>query len=274
MSAQPYVYQEFNLTNALQMPQVRDRLEKGVKLHELAKLKTMFQACAEKDYIRKMYGTMLQDLEFLQTSGAMQLPETKFGHHISSRRHWVAVSGFFRADRRSLYEENLQARKIVNTLSLYVPVLILDDQAWMIYQTLFRLSHFQPHITFRYLLYVLNVLDSTELPFGNFVNDDFVKWALWTKDPDELLPFLKNAKTQQQVEQGLLETMPQVTKDDPEGLLNQLLIGNYCLPMLRHWVCYDGWYFQPAVPTWAFREDNVGNYLTSWNFFVCEESVA
>lgn len=257
----PYVYQEFNLRSALEVPTVRDQLRRGVKLHEFRALKKVFEDAAQKEYIRKRYGTLFQDLEFLEAAGATKMPEARIGSHIASRRHWVAVQGSFRADAGSLFDEGVQVRKIVNTLSIYAPLLILDNEAWAVYDIILRASKGRTlDLPLKYLLYTLATLQETHLPFGTVVDERYVKWLLWTKEVEE-------------IERSLESLCGSLLKDDQEGLIPRLLAQNYCLPLHQHWISFDGWYFQPAIPSWAFSSGyHSQNYLTDWSFFAHDDA--
>lgn len=256
--SQSHEYQQFNLTNALLIPQVRDRFQRGVKLHELAQMKEFFIACSNDSYIRKTYGKMVQDLEFLESSGAMKLPAAIPGNHISSRKHWVAISGYYKVDYTSLCEEGIDIRTVVNTLSILAPILILDNDAWSIYNAVVRYTRAPHSVALQYLIYVLSTLQQTGMPYGGYVDDRFVKWLMWSKDPEEV--FSHN----QQVSSEVLQ-------DDKVGIMPKLLDGSYCMPMNNHWSFSDGWYYNVTVPSWTLSDrDYIDNQLSSWDFFTVE----
>lgn len=255
--SRPHDYQSFNLTNALQIPQVRDRFQRGVKLHEFAQMKAFFASCAESDYIRKTYGKMIQDLEFLESSGAMKLPAAMPGNHISSRKHWIAVSGHYKVDYTSLHEEGLEIRTIVNTLSILTPVLILDNDAWEIYNAVVRYTRAPHSVALRYLIYVLSTLQQTGMPYGSYVDDRYIKWLMWTKDPEEVFSYNNHV-------------VRDVLKDDQVGLVPKLISDSYCIPV-NHWSFSDGWYYNITVPSWTLSSrDNIDNQLSNWDFFTTE----
>ena len=253
------MYQEFNLHTAMQIPQVRDRFERGVKLHELKQLKTFFHSCSEKEYLRKTYGPMIQDLAFLENSGAMKLPCAAPGSHISSRRHWIALNGYYKVDQTTLLDEGIELRRIINTLSIHTPVLILDNEAWSVYKAILRYSRLNTMSVFKYLTYVVSVLSQTEMPYGSFVDDRFVKWLLWAKDPRD-------------VEDEVEKVLEKVTFDDHAGLVPLILNGSYCFP-IQNWISCEGYYYLMSVPSWTLSSkgpaDYTDNQLREWDFFTC-----
>jgi len=254
---------DFTISNALDTPQVRDRLEKGVKLHELANLKKFFEDSRAAQLVRKSYGYLIQDMEFLQTTGAMRFPERPSVAPISTVRHWVAIRGYYKVDPVLLASSGVEHRVIINTASLNLPVLIMDADAWRLYYLITKYSrgvNTREQI-FTYLLYVLDVLKPTQLPFGVYVDEGFVKWMMFCKDYNDIAEQVCGLSSSEIVA-------------DSEGILQSLVDESFCMPS-KTWIFSDGLYFQITVPSWTLSSrdgiDYTGNYITDWDFFVATE---
>lgn len=254
---------EFTISNALDTPQVRDRLEKGVKLHDLANLKKFFEESRSAQLVRKSYGYLIQDMEFLHTTGAMRFPERPSVASISTVRHWVAIQGYFKVDPVLLASSGVEHRVIINTASLNLPVLIMDADAWRLYYLISKYSRGNntKEQIFTYLLYILDVLKQTQLPLGAYVDEGFVKWVMFCKDYNEIVEQAYDLPSSDLV-------------DDPEGVLSNIADETFCMPS-KTWIFSDGLYYQITVPSWTLSSkdgiDYTGNYITGWDFFVATE---
>ena len=95
------------------------------------------------------------------------------------------------------------------------------------------------------------------MPYGSYVDERYIKWLMWTKDPEEIFSYTNHV-------------VREVLKDDQVGLVPKLISDSYCIP-LNHWSFSDGWYYNITVPSWTLsNRDNIDNQLSNWDFFTTE----
>lgn len=248
----------FVLSEALSIPKVRDRLQHGVPLHELGALVKFYESARNEQFVQKEYGHLFQDLEFLQVSGAMEHPQVPHGAMIASQFHWVAVRGYVNVDPYALNNTGLQHRIIINTPALYAPVITLGNGSWAIYSDILRYGGHRPldQILY-YLLYIIDVVQQSKMPYRIYVNEYFTKHVLWMKPYDEVLEYVT-------------ERLEEILKDDEAHGVAQLMSGELCLPR-QEWIFSDGWFFNILVPPWVFSHhdgnDYTRNQILGWDFF-------
>lgn len=252
------------LRDCFSVPVVRDRLEKGVKLQELVEIKKFLELNREQEYLKKEYGYLIQDLEFLESVGALRMPAATPGRYVTLKPHWIAIRGYFEVNQFTLAHEGVESRFIINTPSLFTPILTLDTDAWQLYSMITRAGHLSRYQALAYLVYILEVLHLTDLPLGQVVTPSYVRYAISTYDPDGVL---------EEAKRSYVRLMTANRIDDPKGTLLRILNETYCLPT-NDWIFSDGWYYLATIPSWtmssAGHEDYSGNYVQSWDFFTCE----
>jgi hypothetical protein len=250
--------------DCMMFPAVRDRLERGVKLHELDQLKKFLELNKQEAYLKKQYGHLIQDLEFLEVEGALKFPQIQPDLYLSIKPHWVAIKGYYQVNSSLLQQEDLTHRFFVNTPSLKSPILVLNNEAWRIYRRILltnrNLTRYQ---AFNYLVYILYVLSVSESVYGSVIDDDFVRRTVFTYTAQEI----------QDVAVEYYECLLGSKIEDPNQKLPLLLKEDYCLPC-NSWIFSDGWYFHVVVPTWTLSQrqgqDYSNNRLESWDFFTSD----
>lgn len=249
------------ISEGLEIPAVRDRLQRGVKLHDLAALQKFLEENREQAFLKKEYGYLVQDLEFLQAVGALEMPDVEHSKFITLKPHWVAINGYFNVNPFTLSREGVESRFVINTPSVRTPILILDNQAWRIYRLALRFGRLTRYQALAYLVYLLEVSHLTD---EHAVSDAYIKHVVSQYDTDSMREEAMASYTRL-VEAAKIE--------DPCGALSRILDEVFCLPT-NSWIFSDGWYHLITMPSTLFaddgREDYTGNYVQSWDFFVTE----
>ena len=264
MRNHPGVREPSFLSDCFQVPEVRDRLERGVKIQELANLKLFLENSRAEALVQKQYGYLIQDLEFLESEGAMKLPVVRTNTYVSVVPHWVALKGYFEVDEHSLSRVGMMRKFIINAPSIRSPLLCLDADAWGIYKLILSSSRMTKYQAISYLVYILEVLAMTESPFGDVVDDRYVQHVVWTTSHEEV---------QEQAIEAHARLVESQKFDDPLGIIPLILTEDYCLPT-NSWIFSDGNYFLLSVPSWTLSSqegmDFSDNYVESWDFFSVE----
>ena len=252
------------LQSCFDVPQVRNRLERGVKLNELLELREFLEKHRHEQFVQKEYGHLYEDLDFLKQAGALSVPYPDLRCFISVRPHWVAVKGYFNVSKSLLLTGEVQSRWVVNTLALCAPMMILHSDAWKIYKSVLSSARLTPRQALIYTIYILEILSLTEAPLGTLVNDALIRYVVREYDSESLLSRSLDS---------LLRLAQTSRIEDPQGVLPALFRNEYCFPN-HSWIIWDGWLYLPMLPSWTLStwgdEDNSGNYIEQWDFFSTE----
>lgn len=248
----------FDLSEALSIPVVRDKLGKGMALHQLDELMQFYERAKSDQYVLKTYGGMMQDLEFLTSVGATKPPVVPRDSLISISYHWIAIKGYYTVNPYWLQEEGIQQRVIVNTPSLYVPVISLHHEAWRVFCDMWQHSHVNSQTRMWYYLYLLIVLRNVGMTYEDYVMSHFVDHTVRNTD-------------YQYVAEYVQEHLSDVLVSDRYHVIEKLLAGKYCMPC-GQWIRADESYHNIVVPTWTLTsrgtEDLTGNRINQWDFFL------
>ena len=226
-------------------------------LQDLGEIKRFLERSRNEQLIKKEYGYLIQDLEFLEMEGALKLPVIPPGKFMTVRDHWVALKGYFDVNDFDLEKEGLARRFIINTPSVRTPVIALDTEAWKIYSTILQHSQLTRYQAMCYLVYILEVLMMTESPLGDIVDEDYIHHVVMAHD---VSVFLEAA------DESCLRLQLAERFDDPSAIIPRILREEYCLPS-NNWIFSDGSYFLMSLPSWTLSSSN--NYVENWDFFTC-----
>lgn len=248
----------FDLTEALKIPVVRDRLGKGLALHQFDELMQFYERARSDQYLLKTYGGMMQDLEFLRSVGATNPPQIQSGCVMSTSYHWVAIKGYYSVNPYWLQEEGIQQRLIVNTPSLYVPILTLSDEAWRVFYDLYQYRHSNTQTALFYYLYLLDVLKMMGMTYEEYCHTRFVEHTIYNTDMTQIMDHVYSR-------------LEHVLEGDSCAVVPKLLDGQYCMPCSQ-WLRAGSCYHNILVPSWTLtsraKEDLTGNRINQWDFFL------
>lgn len=246
------------LSSAFQYPELKTKLQHGVKLDELRQIKQWLEDHRNEAYLSKEYGYLLADLEFLNDTKSLGPPTAPAGAYVTVRRHWVAIRGYFDVDSGFLDQEGMQSRWIVNTMSVKAQILTLDAEAYAIYKCLAKVAprNTPTSALLQLLVYILHTHHET-----GGVDESYVKYVMRTYGYDVQDAALKSAENLAGAQR----------LQDEDAVVPRLMRSDYCVPS-RTCHVYDGWFHFLTLPTWTLSAlgsvDYSGNYIDGWDFFV------